>query len=43
MQELIMGRRNVVTPDAFLLPIIVLAEAGENSMTRVTKMLKIIN
>ena len=33
-----MGRRNV-TPDEFLLLIIVLAEAGANSMIRATKML----
>ena len=38
MQEIIMGRRNV-TPDEFLLLIIVLAEAGANSMIRATKML----
>ena len=38
LQEIIMGRRNIM-PDEFLLLIIVLAEAGENSMIRATKML----
>ena len=33
-----MGRRNDM-PDEFLLPIIVLEEAGENSMIRATKIL----
>lgn len=31
MQEIITGRRNVVTPDEFLFPTIGLAEPGENN------------
>lgn len=42
MQEITMRRRNV-TPDEFLLPIRVLAKAGENNMVRVNKMLKYHN